>query len=63
MDGEQEAEAEDDDGVDPSLKNTQLSKEQKVAFTQGLGDWDSKFTEMFEKKNQDLEAMIPAKKK
>ena len=52
-------EPEDDgdvEGIDPSFKDTKLSKDEKLAITKGLGDWDSKFTEMFEKKNQDLEA-------
>ena len=44
-------EDEDEEGVDPALKKTQLSKEQKLAFTQGLGDWENKFSELVEKKN------------
>lgn len=61
--GDMDADAADDADVDPALAYTNLSKEQKLAFTQGLNDWDSKINDLFEKKNQDLEAQLPAGKK
>lgn len=63
MEGDQEAEAADESVIDPSLKNTSLSQEQKMVLTKGLGDWDAKFDNLLEQKNQDLEAALPAKKK
>lgn len=58
---EQDVQPEDEEyqEVTEDLKNTKLSRDQKVAFHKGLQTWDQKIAEMLEKKNQEIEEKIP----
>ena len=45
--------------VGEDLKNTNLSRDQKVAFHKGLQTWDQKIADMLDKKNQEIEDKLP----
>lgn len=45
------------------LKKTAMSRDQKVAFHQGMNSWDTKFASLVDQKNAELEDKIPVKGK
>ena len=45
------------------LKQTNMSRDQKVAFHKGLVNWDQKLQSLIEQKDKEIDDKLPAKKK
>lgn len=58
-----EEQDEEYEAVDESLKNTKMSRDQKVAFQKSMTNWDHMFSNMVEERDKALEDRIPVGKK